>query len=135
MREIGRLCRLGAFQFHGRESPEYCRGFGGRIIKAFKVTDGSIAEATARYDVDAYLLDSSAGGGSGQRFNWDLVRGVNGRIILAGGLTPKNVRDAIMRVRPYGVDVSTGVERSPGKKDLRRMKEFIRNVRQCDWED
>lgn len=135
VKEISLRCRLDALQFHGFESPEYCRGFKRKVIKAFRVMDGSSAQEAAHYDVDAYLFDSGTGGGTGQRFNWDLVRGVNGRIILAGGLTPENVGEAIMKVRPYAVDVSTGVEMSPGKKDSCRMEEFIRNVRQCDRED
>ncbi|MFQ6092413.1 MAG: phosphoribosylanthranilate isomerase [bacterium] len=135
VREIARLCRLDALQFHGRESPQYCRGFDRRVIKAFKVRDGSIAAEMAGYDVDAYLLDSWAGGGTGQRFNWNLVRGIKGRIILAGGLTPENVGEAITKLRPYAVDVSTGVERSPGKKDHYKIEEFVRNVRRCDRQD
>jgi phosphoribosylanthranilate isomerase len=135
VKEIALFCHLQALQFHGDESPEYCRGFCQKVIKAFQVRDGSIAQLTSLYDVHAYLLDSWVGGGSGQGFNWDLARGVHGRIILAGGLTPENVSAAITTVRPYAVDVSSGVERSPGKKDLHRMKEFIANVRQCDRSD
>jgi phosphoribosylanthranilate isomerase len=133
--EIALLCRLDTLQFHGRESPEYCHGFDRKVIKAFRVQDGSSVAQMADYDVDAYLLDSPAGGGSGKKFEWNLIKGIKGRIILAGGLTPGNVREAIMKVRPYGVDVSTGVERSPGRKDHRRMQEFIKNVRQCDRKD
>jgi phosphoribosylanthranilate isomerase len=132
VQEMALLCRLDALQFHGHESPEYCQYFDRKVIKAFKMGTGSIDQEMARYDVDAYLLDSSTGGGSGQRFNWDLATGVKGRIILAGGLTPENVAQAIAKVRPYAVDVSTGVEISPGRKDHPRMKEFIRNVRQYD---
>ena len=130
--EIALSCRLDTLQFHGHESPKYCRGFDKSVIKAFRVKDRSVSEEVARYNVDAYLLDSSAGGGTGQKFHWDLVKKIEGRIILAGGLTPKNVEDAIREVRPYAVDVSTGVERFPGKKDHHKIEEFIRNVRQCD---
>lgn len=133
--EIALLCRLDTLQFHGRESPEYCHGFDRKVIKTFRVQDGSSVAQMADYDVDAYLLDSPAGGGSGKKFDWNLIKGIKGRIILAGGLTPGNVREAIMKVRPYGVDVSTGVERSPGRKDHRGMQEFIKNVRQCDRKD
>jgi phosphoribosylanthranilate isomerase len=132
VQEMALLCRLDALQFHGRESPEYCRCFDRRVIKAFGMRDRSVAQEIAPYVVDAYLLDSSAGGGMGQRFNWDLAIGLKGRIILAGGLTPENVTEAIAKVRPYAVDVSTGVEKSPGRKDHRLMEEFIKNVRQCD---
>lgn len=133
--EIALSCRLDALQFHGNESPEYCRGFDKGVIKAFRVKDRSIIDEIARYHVDAYLLDSSSGGGTGKRFNWDLVREIEDRIILAGGLTPENVGEAIRRIRPYAVDISTGVERSPGKKDHHKIEEFIRNVRQCDGDN
>jgi phosphoribosylanthranilate isomerase len=133
--EIALTCRLDALQFHGHESPEYCRGFDKRVIKAFRVKDRTIVEAIVRYDVDAVLLDSSGGGGTGRSFDWDLVRGIEGHIILAGGLTPDNVGEAIEKVRPYAVDVSTGVENHPGKKDRRKIEEFIRNVRRCDRDD
>ncbi len=133
VQETALLCRLDAVQFHGRESPEYCRCFDRKVIKAFRMGERADLQEIARYaDVDAFLLDSSAGGGKGQRFNWDLARGIGGRIILAGGLTPENVGQAIARIRPYAVDVSTGVEKCPGRKDPSRMKEFIARVRQCD---
>jgi phosphoribosylanthranilate isomerase len=135
VREIALFCHLDALQFHGQETPGYCRGFYRRVIKAFKVKDDSIAHQTAAYEVDAYLLDSRAGGGTGQGFDWNLATGVGGRVILAGGLTAQNVGEAIIRVRPYAVDVSTGVESSPGEKDPARMEEFIRNVHRCDRQD
>jgi phosphoribosylanthranilate isomerase len=130
--KVAQACRLGALQFHGQESPEYCREFDRTVIKAFRVEDSSVAAEMDRYHVDAYLLDSSEGGGTGQRFNWDLIEGVEERIILAGGLNPENVEEAIRKVRPYAVDVSSGVESFPGKKDPWKMEEFIRNVRHCE---
>lgn len=130
--EVALSCRLDTLQFHGHESPEYCRGFDKGVIKAFRVKDRSIIHEIDRYNVEAYLLDSSAGGGTGVRFDWDLVREIERRIILAGGLTPENVGEAIRKIRPYAVDVSTGVEQSPGKKDHHKIEEFIRNVRHCD---
>jgi len=132
VREIALRCHLNALQFHGNESPAYCRGFYRKVIKAFRVRDGSIARDLAGYDVDACLLDSPAGGGTGRTFDWELVRGITGRIILAGGLTPDNVAEAIQRVRPYAVDVSSGVESEPGKKDRRLMEKFVRQVRECE---
>jgi len=132
VRQIALSCRLNALQFHGSESPEYCRGFDRTVIKAIRVKDRSVREEMARFNVDAYLLDSWAGGGTGQTFHWDLARGIQERLILAGGLTPENVAEAIRSVHPYGVDVSTGVESSPGKKDHRRIEDFVRNVRTCD---
>jgi phosphoribosylanthranilate isomerase len=132
VREIAQRCHLDGLQFHGSESPTYCRGFYRKVIKAFQVRDGSIAREVARYDVDAQLLDSSAGGGSGLTFDWNLVREIGGCIILAGGLTPDNVAGAIKKVQPYAVDVSSGVESEPGKKDRHLMEAFIRQVRECD---
>jgi phosphoribosylanthranilate isomerase len=134
VKEIALFCHLDALQLHGHESPAYCRGFYRKVIKAFGVQDASISRQLARYEVSAYLLDSSAGGGSGRRFDWTLARDLPGRIILAGGLDPANVAEAIRIVRPYGVDVSSGVERSPGKKDHRLMKEFVTHVRRCERE-
>ena len=135
VKEITRLCHLDAVQLHGEESPAYCRGFAAKVIKAFRVRDQSITSEVSRYDVAAYLFDSPAGGGTGRKFDWDLIGGIDGRIIVAGGLTPANVREAVRRIRPYGVDVSSGVERAPGEKDHRLMEEFVRNVRQCDRDD
>jgi phosphoribosylanthranilate isomerase len=132
VKKIALFCHLDALQLHGSESPDYCRGFYRKVIKAFGVQDGSIARQLTRYDVAAYLLDSSTGGGSGRRFDWKLARDLPGRIILAGGLDPANVAEAIRIVRPYGVDVSSGVERSPGKKDHRLIEEFVSNVRRCE---
>jgi phosphoribosylanthranilate isomerase len=133
--EIAQLCHLDAIQLHGEEPPAYCREFTIKVIKAFRVRDQSIANEVASYDVDAYLLDSPTGGGTGRKFDWDLIPEIDGRIILAGGLSPANVRDVIRKIRPYGVDVSSGVERIPGQKDHRLMEEFVRNVRQCDRND
>jgi phosphoribosylanthranilate isomerase len=127
--EMVRLCRLDALQFHGCESPEYCGMFDRTIIKGFRVKDRSIVEDVARYDVDGYLLDSGEGGGVGRTFDWNLIRGIQNPIILAGGLTPDNVGRAIEQAHPYAVDVSSGVESRPGKKDHRKIEEFIRNVR------
>lgn len=132
--ETALICRLDAFQFHGHESPGYCRSFDRKVIKAFRVKDRSVADEVAHYTVDAYLLDSSSGGGTGRSFKWDLARGIENRVILAGGLTPENVGEAIRAVRPYAVDVSSGVECFSGKKDHHKIKKFIRYVRQCDWD-
>jgi len=87
-----------------------------------------------KYNVYAYLLDTyeeKLEGGTGVVFDWDIAMeaGKLGRIILAGGLTPENVADAIKKVRPYAVDVSSGVEERPGKKDLKKVREFIRKAK------
>src|SRR5215471_14329648 len=118
-----RECRLNLLQFHGNESPEDCVKFGIMSMKAFRVKDSASLQAVTEYQTDAWLLDAFApdrAGGTGATFNWDLARETqrHGRpIFLAGGLTPENVADAIRKVQPFGVDVSSGVEASPGRKD------------------
>lgn len=115
-------------QFHGEESRDYCRGWGLKIIKAFRVKDRSSLAELNGFPADFYLLDSwSPGyGGSGTAFSWDWLDGLApDRLILAGGLSVENVAAAIRCVRPYGVDVCTGVEARPGVKDHGKLKEFI----------
>ncbi|MFO1457872.1 MAG: phosphoribosylanthranilate isomerase [Verrucomicrobiota bacterium] len=122
-------------QFHGDESPDYCRSFRGtvRVLKAFRVRGPETLEGLERYrdSVDAYLLDAwSAGahGGTGARFDWELAVSARERVgplVLAGGLKPDNVEEAVRRVRPYAVDVSSGVELSPGRKDPEKVASFI----------
>ena len=125
------VCGLDTLQFHGEESPEFCAKFGLKTIKAFRVRDVDSLQALASYRTDAWLLDSfvpGQQGGSGARFNWDLAREAqqHGRpIILAGGLDAENVAEAVRKVRPYAVDVSSGVEASPGKKDIEKIKRFV----------
>jgi phosphoribosylanthranilate isomerase len=115
-------------QFHGEESPEYCRGWELTVIKAFRVKEQASLEQMTNFPADYYLLDSwSAGyGGSGTAFPWEWLEGIDtGRLILSGGLSVDNVADAIRRVRPFGVDVCSGVEARPGIKDHEKLKEFI----------
>ena len=126
-----RGCRLNMLQFHGDESPEYCLKFGLMSMKAFRVRDAASLESVTEYPTDAWLLDAFAPdrvGGTGETFNWDLALAAqrHGRpIFLAGGLTPENVAQAIRKVQPFGVDVSSGVEASPGRKDPAKVKAFI----------
>lgn len=135
VRETIKKCRLNVLQFHGRESSDHCRQFRIKTIKAFRLRNEHSLKTIPYYQVDAYLLDTyveGASGGTGQSFNWDLAlrtKEFAGPIILAGGLRPGNLAEAIKKVRPYGVDVSTGVETEPGKKDHQKMREFIRIVR------
>jgi phosphoribosylanthranilate isomerase len=130
-RSIGE-CGLNLLQFHGAETPEYCLQFGLMSMKAFRVRDAESLKNLGAYQTAAWLLDGFAPekiGGTGERFNWDLAASAVelGRpIFLAGGLTPENVREAIQKVRPYGVDVSSGVEASPGKKDTEKVRAFIK---------
>ena len=112
---------------------EYCTGlFPVMTIKAFRVRDAGSLKALADYQTDAFLLDAHTPdklGGTGTTFNWDLTMEAQklGRpIFLAGGLTPENVAEAVCRVQPYAVDVSSGVEKSPGKKDHQKMTAFIK---------
>ena len=121
-------------QFHGEESPELCARAGKPYVKAVRVrTRDDIVEAEARYsDARALLLDAhhdTLWGGTGSRFDWDLVPDdVRRPVVLAGGLTPENVAAAIRRVRPFAVDVSGGVESAPGEKDARSMERFMKEV-------
>jgi phosphoribosylanthranilate isomerase len=135
VRETASRCGLGALQFHGQETPEFCRRFAPPVLKAFRIRSPDSLAALPAYDTAAWLLDSFVPGqlgGTGATFNWDLAADAArlGRpVILAGGLTPENVAGAARRVRPYGVDVSSGVECAPGRKDPGRLKAFIAAVR------
>jgi len=135
VREVAEECGLDALQFHGDETPEFCARFAGRVIKAFRVRDEESLKGLSAYPVGAWLLDSyvpDQRGGTGALFNWDLALEAKtaGRpVILAGGLTPENVAEAVRRVQPYAVDVSSGVESSPGRKDPAKMRAFIQAVR------
>jgi phosphoribosylanthranilate isomerase len=125
-------CGLNLLQFHGDEPPEYCVQFGLMNVKAFRIRDAASLEVLSRYPTDAWLLDAFTPGklgGTGERFDWDLALQANrlGRpIFLAGGLTPENVGPAVAHVRPFAVDVSSGVESAPGKKDPAKVAAFIR---------
>ena len=122
---------LDGVQLHGDEPPESCTGFAVPVIKAIRVSGAtaSIADAVARYDV-AYVLLDSAVGGSGIAFDWRRAVGIApGRLYLAGGLRPENVAEAIRLVRPHAVDTASGVESSPGRKDARRVREFIEHAK------
>lgn len=131
---VAEQCRFDLVQLHGDEPPEYCAQVGRRVIKAFRVKDINSLEPIRNYRVAGHLLDAyspAAYGGTGVTFNWDIVREAEkyGPIILAGGLTPDNVRQAVEKVKPYGVDVSGGVESSTGKKDPVKVREFIRRAK------
>lgn len=124
-------------QFHGKETPDQCRRFGRPYVKAVRMRDGVDPRAYASDFSDAagLLLDTYAHGpvgGTGETFDWARVpREVAKPVILAGGLTPDNVSEAIMAVGPYAVDVSSGVERSKGIKDAAKIAAFISAVRSC----
>lgn len=128
-------CGLDAVQFHGHEAPEFCARFGVKVIKAFRVQDAESLKALPGYPVDAWLLDSYVPGqfgGTGSQFNWDLAleaRKLGCPVILAGGLTPDNAAEAARRVQPFALDVSSGVESAPGRKDHAKVRAFIRAVK------
>lgn len=130
-RAIGE-CGLNIAQFHGDETPEFCKLFPVMTIKAFRIRDAGSLKALSEYSTDAWLLDAYATdklGGTGTKFNWDLAieaKKLGRPIFLAGGLTPENVADAVAQVQPYGVDVSSGVESAPGKKDHAKVRAFVK---------
>ena len=130
--EVERAFAAGAIdlaQLHGDESPEFCARFAGRYLKAFRLRDRASLQKLADYRCDLVLVDadSSGYGGSGQRADVALATEAAAarRVILAGGLTPDNVADAIAAVHPYGVDVAGGVEREPGVKDWIKVAAFV----------
>ncbi len=128
-------------QLHGEETPEFARQFRGavKVIKAFRIRGAESLAALAAYAdaADAWLLDAfvpGTHGGTGARFDWEhavTARGLGKAIILAGGLTPDNVAEAVRRVGPFAVDVSSGVEAAPGRKDPAKVAAFLRAVRQA----
>ena len=128
-------CGLNLLQFHGDEPSEFCTQFGLMSVKALRVQNADSLAALENYATDAFLLDAyskSGLGGTGEKFNWDLAieaQKFGKPIFLAGGLTPENVADAVKKVRPFAVDVSSGVESAPGKKDAAKVRAFIAAVR------
>lgn len=134
IRQIADFCGLDLLQLHGDEGPADCDYAPRRVVKALRVKDAASLEGHAAYAVSALLLDAwvvGAYGGTGERFNWELAAAVARQrpVILAGGLTAENVAEAVRTVRPYGVDVSSGIEASPGKKDPAKVEAFIRNAK------
>lgn len=129
-RAIGE-CNLSLLQFHGDEPSEFCTQFNLMSMKAIRVRDAESMNELAKYQTDAFLLDAHSKnglGGTGEKFNWDLAieaQKFGKPIFLAGGLTPENVAEAVRKVRPFAVDVSSGVESAPGKKDHAKVKAFI----------
>ena len=141
VRNVIKLVRPSLLQFHGSEDDAFCRSFGTPYLKAIPMGEGTrVGDATAlqlRYPAAAALLFDGHGddaqGGNGSRFDWSRIpTGLHKPFVLAGGLTPDNVFDAIQQTLPWGVDVSSGIEISPGIKDGDRMRHFVEEVRRAD---
>jgi len=125
------FCGLDIVQLHGNETPDDCLEVKRRVIKVFRIQNNISIDPLNKYQVSGYLLDAwspDAYGGTGRTFNWELAEAAKqyGPVILAGGLTLENVAEAIKVVKPYAVDVSSGVESSLGKKDAEKVRAFIR---------
>jgi phosphoribosylanthranilate isomerase len=123
-------------QFHGDETPQYCNSFNKRIIRAIRVKNKDSIKQMADYKVNFFLLDAfkqGIYGGTGENFNWSLAKEAkvyDTPIILSGGLTPGNVKEAIETAKPYMVDVSSGVEIAPGKKGPELIRKFIQQAKE-----
>lgn len=131
-------CGLDTIQLHGNETPDFCQECQVKIIKAFRIRDENSLALCARYPGIAWLLDSYVAGkmgGTGEKFNWDLAKAAAREckyLILAGGLTPENVSTAVRHVHPFAVDVSSGVESSPGRKDPGKVRAFVQAAKAMD---
>ena len=137
--EIINYCHLTLVQLHGSESPEYCKGVSRPVIKSFSVRPETESQELVTYSevASGFLLDTyhkDMAGGTGKVFDWKLVEQIQppGPVILAGGLNPENVGDAIRLVKPFAVDVNSGVEYQPGRKDTDKLKSFADEVRKAD---
>ena len=125
---------LHAVQLHGNETPDYCSMIQRvKVIKAVRVEPTFRVDTLRNYGSGTFLLDGCSPG-RGQSFNWELAFGANafGSIIIAGGLSEDNVGQAITTLHPFGVDVASGVESKPGKKDYEKMRRFIEAVQRAD---
>ena len=134
VQRIFELARLNLIQYHGEESPEFCDAIGLPYIKAFRVRKGmDLRTEMDRYPhASGFLLDAyvkGQPGGTGERFDWELIPQSHAPIILAGGLTPDNAKDAIDQVAPWALDVSGGIETKPGRKDPDKMARFMNACR------
>ena len=133
--DMVRYCRLTHVQLHGSEPPEYCQTIDARILKVFRVGPGAPAPAFSQYAglVDGVLIDTyrkGVAGGTGETFDWEMVdsQELPAPLILAGGLGPENVEAAIRTVRPHAVDLNSGVETAPGRKDIAKVRQVMAAV-------
>ncbi len=137
VKEIAEFCNLTHLQFHGEESPTYCAQAPLPVIKTIKIKGVASLQEIYRYSSPLFLLEgyhSQQAGGTGKTFPWQLALEIKGKInfFLSGGLTPENVARAISLLHPWGVDVCSGVEEWPGKKDKNKMVQFIKEVKRID---
>ncbi len=137
VKEIYEHCGLDFVQLHGEEDQGYVKSLSLPTIKAFRVRDCQILDKIQKFRVGYFLLDAYdpvRPGGTGRSFDWDIAERANGlgKLILSGGLTLSNVKEALETVRPCGVDVSSGVEIKPGVKDPVKVERFIHEVREWD---
>ena len=135
--KIAEDCHLNVLQFHGEEPPSYCQRFFLPVIKAFRIKGPESLKDLDLYPNDSILLDTyhpTKAGGTGNPFPWEIALKAKEKrdFVLSGGLSPENVGEAIKRVRPFGVDVNSGVEWIPGRKDPSKMVEFVKEVRKAD---
>ena len=136
IKEIAAQCGITSVQLHGTESPEYCTQISLPVIKVFELQCEADLHILHNYNVSACLVDKPKSISTGT-VNWELAlkaRHPTSKLILAGGLTPENVPEAIRHVKPYAVDVASGVESEKRKKDSRKIKAFIKAVRETDAE-
>lgn len=132
VQEVSKALPLDFLQFHGDETLDYIKFFKGKGIKAFRVRDSSILEKIEVYKAKFFILDSHE---KGKPFDWDIAVKAKeyGNFLLGGGLNPQNIESALKRVSPFGVDVCSGVEAFPGKKDPLKLKDFIGRIKR--WEN
>ena len=138
IKRIAKLCNLDMLQFHGSESPEFCSKFKGyKIIKAFRVGKKLELGQLGEYKTFAYLFDTfskSKAGGTGKKFDWNLLHKtdkIKHQVFLSGGLNNRNLKYALRWINPDWVDVSSAVEAEPGKKDHKKIREFVKIAKGC----
>ncbi len=131
VRKVEGILHLDLLQFHGNEPPEYVNSFKGKGVKVFKVKDESALKVIKSYDCKFFILDSEK---KGEPFDWDVAVQAKklGSFLLGGGLNPENVELALSRVSPFGVDVCSGIESYPGKKDPEKLRDFVRRIKRWD---
>ena len=132
--KIADYCNLDIIQLHGDESPTFCKKIRRKVIKAFRIKDMQSVKKISNFQVSGFLLDTfseNLHGGTGKVFDWNLALPAKkfGPVIMAGGLTPNNVQQAVRQIRPYGVDVCSGVESEPGIKDHKKVRAFLNNAK------